>query len=270
MHRETTIGLLGTSISVILVVVGYILDIVVLQVTFSFLAGAFSTYLIQHWLQLETERRTIKRENKILLRDKIYGSLFEAATEALTRLKSGQEMSPPIDGAYSPIEEIKDTMNNYPFLLVDMKTTSAITDICKGLVEYNFLFGKAQEAIYDIAVASITQKYPKVNVYPNSSYFTLREHRTPVVDMTLQDAILNQIDPFEEFGKIIDKIENPTLDIRFHDINPIDNIKVKEIFEEMVERAGKEKRLLDYWARRKSLEKALDDILPVLKQKIEE
>jgi hypothetical protein len=90
MTKEDTLGVLGVILSSLFAAIGFLWSIGVLQLVFSFLAGSFSTYIIQHRLQMESEKRTTKRENAILMRDTIYGPIFKGVSNILEDVKSDQ------------------------------------------------------------------------------------------------------------------------------------------------------------------------------------
>lgn len=84
-----------------------------------FLAGAFTTAVIQHRFQVEFEKRKIKREDAITMRDKIYGPIFREMSKSLESVESGE--GPKWDN----IEELKEMMrNNFFFFKIrpDLKT----------------------------------------------------------------------------------------------------------------------------------------------------
>ncbi len=68
----------------------FLWNIGALQIVFSFLAGAFTTYVVQRRLQMESEKRKRKRTRAITLRKSIFGPIFVGLNEILERVKSVQ------------------------------------------------------------------------------------------------------------------------------------------------------------------------------------
>jgi hypothetical protein len=269
MQKEAFVGITGIILSIISVIAGYSWNIIELQVIFSFLAGTFSTYLIQHQLQLETEKRINNKDNNLLLRDEIYGPLYEATNNAFGRIETAEEINPPVRGAYSPAEAIKHTMEKYFFLLADKQRKDEISKLHNDLVEYEKLFYKAENAIIDVASPIIKQKYPKAENF-NSIIFRLNDKLITVVSMTLRDAILTQVNPFDKFKEQSNNLEDPTYDFIIpYAHSKIDPADAERIFIDIQEKVSNEKRLIDYWNKRQELLSYISHVLPELRKKVE-
>src|SRR3972149_8380569 len=78
------------AVSSILAILSYIWNLGVLQSIFGFMAGAFITYVVQHRLQIESEKRKKEREHAILMRDKVYGLIFMEVSKILENVKLGK------------------------------------------------------------------------------------------------------------------------------------------------------------------------------------
>lgn len=59
MAKDDILGTLGAIVSWIATTASFLWNIGALQIVFSFLAGAFTTYVVQRRLQLESEKRRI-------------------------------------------------------------------------------------------------------------------------------------------------------------------------------------------------------------------
>lgn len=80
----------GASVAVIsssLAIASYIWNLGILQSIFSFMAGAFITYVVQHRLQIDAEKRKEKREHAIVMRDNVYGLIFKEVSKILETMK---------------------------------------------------------------------------------------------------------------------------------------------------------------------------------------
>jgi len=86
MSLDDYVGVIGAALSSIMVTIGFLWSIGVLQLVFSFLTGAFTTYFVQRKLQMDSEKRKIRRENIIQLREKIYGPIYEQLCGFLQKL----------------------------------------------------------------------------------------------------------------------------------------------------------------------------------------
>jgi hypothetical protein len=80
----------GASVAVIsstLAILSYLWNLGILQALFTFMAGAFITYVVQHRLQIDAEKRKEKREHAILMRDNVYGLIFKEVSKILENMK---------------------------------------------------------------------------------------------------------------------------------------------------------------------------------------
>lgn len=88
MFKEEIVGILGAIVTYALAYYGFLEQVEFLQFVSSFLAGVFTTYVFQHRLQLEFEKRKIKREDAITMRNKVYGPIFREMNMILESVES--------------------------------------------------------------------------------------------------------------------------------------------------------------------------------------
>lgn len=133
---------MSAIVSALAATLGFLWNIGFIQLLFSFLAGSFSTYLIQHRLQIENEKRRVAREHGILMRDSIYGPLFKALNQALGRVGDFNDTYYERD----PLMDIGDIMKNYLYLLVDEGLRNEIRRLYDKLLNYGNLLARAKKS----------------------------------------------------------------------------------------------------------------------------
>jgi len=174
LEKEDVVSGIGAIVSTVAVVLGYLWSIGFIQLMFSFLAGSFSTYLIQHRLQVESEKRRISREHEILMRDTVYGPLFRAMNQILERL---EDIRSPDEGTYdkNPMKDIEKVMEHFLFRLSEDELRNKVSRIYDDLVEYRDALQRAERAVYDIAFPKLREACSGINFTdPRRVFFTLR------------------------------------------------------------------------------------------------
>jgi len=259
------IGAIGSTLAA---TIGYLWNIGFIQLMFSFLAGSFSTYLIQHRLQIENEKRRIAREHGILMRDTIYGPLFQALNQALERIEDATD---PLEVSYdkNPPKKIDEVMENHLYLLVDEELKNELCKICDGLLKYRNLLARAERGVYDLAQSKLNELYPEVkNRDPRQTYFLLSEHGMPIETVRFIKAILKRSTPLSFFRKTMTDLESPEIKVIMGQEESKDLNKIGEVFAQIEGAAWKEKRLIEFESERKKLVSALKLIIPKLKDRI--
>jgi hypothetical protein len=268
LEKGDAISGIGTVISAIGAALGYLWNIGLLQLLFSFLAGSFSTFLVQHKLQIESEKRTIARDHAIMMRDELYGPLFEAlncARDKITEIKD-----PHGDSANgNALEEIKAAMEDYRFLLVDKDTRGKIQWLHSELLNYSTLLSLASEAISEICRKHAHELSPTAKPqYATQIWFILYENKMTIKVIDLQEAIMKRINPLELFREVGEHFENPSIEISLDQERSRDPGLIQKTFALMEGLAWKERRVLEHEAKRKELESNLKLIIPKLEDKI--
>jgi len=269
LQKEDLIGGIGAIASAFAVVLGYLWSLGLLQLLFSFLAGSFSTYLIQHRLQVESEKRRISREHGILMRDKVYGPLFQAMNQALERL---EDIRRPDEGTYdkNPLKDIEGVMEHYLFRLSEEELRNKVSQIYDDLVEYREALHRAYMAVYELTISKFTEAYGhKVsNIEPQAIYFRLLEHGMMVQYSDLIKAILKRTQPLELLQEAMVGLENPTIEVSISGYIVEDLTKLGEVVAELERLAWKENRLLVHEELRKRIIDDLRTIIPKLEKRI--
>jgi hypothetical protein len=270
MQKDDVISGLGAVGSAVVIFIGFLWNLGLLQLVFSFLAGSFSTYFIQNRLQIQAEKRRIERDYRILMRDKIYGPLYEVSNLILSQIKNSPELShnelghPQVDG-------LKGIIDNYLFLLAEKPLKELTFKIRDDLFEYAQVLSKAERAVIDVSKELIIQAFPKASADAVSSYFCLLDYTSPVENITLKDALLTKVNPFSMFREKSRKLENPSIKWRISEVGAgwVDIAREEKLFAEIEKKVWGEKRLIDYDKKRQELLDNLTRILPELRKKVE-
>jgi hypothetical protein len=264
LQKEDLIGGASAIISALAATLGYLWNIGFIQLIFSFLAGSFSTYLIQHRLQIESEKRRIAREHGILMRDSIYGPLFKALNQALDWIRDSGDTY-----GKNPLKDIADIMENHLYRLVDEGLRNEIWQVHNGLLKYGNLLARAERAVYDLAQPRLRESYPNAkNTDPRQTYFALNEHEMTVEIIRLDKALLKRSDPIKTFQKAMGDLEDPAIEVimdqeRYNDVK-----KMSDAYSGIEQVVWKEKRLLELEKMRKKLTDALRKVISRLEDKI--
>jgi len=162
MAQDDVIAVLGTALSSFFVAVGFLWNIGFLQIISSVLAGSFATYFVQYRLQNASEKRRVKRENVILMRDEIYGSLFELLNEILEKLRrawgvSGGDIQQKI-------------MSHHLFYGINDKLRNKISDLINNLEIYQTIHYSADKEVDAIIFKEVKSKF---DVQPRRSNYVL-------------------------------------------------------------------------------------------------
>lgn len=265
MQKEDLVGGASAIISTLAAALGYLWNIGFIQLIFSFLAGSFSTYLIQHRLQIDSEKRRIAREHGILMRDSIYGPLFKALNQALDSMRDLKDTYYNRD----PLKNIDDTRENHLYRLVDEGLRNEISQVYEGLLKYGDLLARAKQAIYDLASLRLRECYPSVkNTDPRQTYFFLNEHGMTIKTISFETAILKRSDPIKTFQKTMVDLEDPTIEVLMDQERSNDLKKINQVYAEIEQVAWKENRLLELEKIQKQLTDALRKLISKLEGKI--
>jgi len=186
MHREEAIGILLTAVLIFLAIPGYVFDIEVWKFISPFLAGIFTTYVIQFRLQMESEKRKRRRE----MRDSIYGPMFREVSEILESIKSVQ---------YSNSEarqNLKELMANNLFFTIKQNLKDKLSEIMDRAEKYEAIQIATRSRLYDI-IREETKKTRDVDIGLDirAILLRLRIYDVTVDEITLVDALIERITP---------------------------------------------------------------------------
>lgn len=186
MYREEVIGILITAFLIVLSIPGYVLDIEVWKFIFPFLAGIFTTYVIQFRLQMESEKRKRRRE----MRDSIYAPMFREVSEILESIKSVQYSN------WEARQNLKELMANHLFFTIKQNLKDKLSEILDRVEKYETIQAATRSPIYDI-IREETEKTHKIDIGIDMRAILLRLliHDVTVDEITLDRTLLQGITP---------------------------------------------------------------------------
>lgn len=91
MDKVEIVGIVVVIIASTFAYYSFLEQIEPLQFVSSFLVGAFTTYVVQHRLQVESEKRRVKREDALTMRDEVYGPIFMEMSKILETIEQAKE-----------------------------------------------------------------------------------------------------------------------------------------------------------------------------------
>lgn len=190
MFKEEIIGILGAFVTYILAYYGFLEQVGFLQFLSSFLAGAFTTYVFQHRLQVELEKRKIRREDAITMRDKVYGPIFREMSEVL---ESVEQVKRPQWGITGKLEEIK---NDYLFYNMSRDLKSKFYALVDRWGKYERIY-HATEIMVLKEIKDAIKKVHSLDVSESSGLGWLRLEIGDIMfdSITLEQALLQGIPP---------------------------------------------------------------------------
>ena len=192
MGKEEILGLLGAVITFALAYYGYREQVEFLQFFSSFLAGAFITYVVQHRLQIESEKRKIKKEDAITMRDKVYGPIFMMISEIL---ESMEQVKRPEWEITNELEKMK---TEYLFHNMKRDLKNKFSTLVERLEKYQTIYSSTQTLVLR-EIRDAVKKSHKMDV--SVSLGQVRLHLEKVKDaitvgsITLEQSIMQRAHP---------------------------------------------------------------------------
>ena len=190
-------AIIATAVTCIIaaIVAAYILNSVVFQIIFSFVAGSLSTYVIQRRLSIQAEERKSKREFNRLMRDNFYGPIYERLGKVAVNVKAFRDPKEDLDACNN--KGVSGLTCSYLFLLSKQPLKERIENIKKLVSEYDVLLGKAEAIICDVTSSALRREAPEVPRFNSAKIrFILAKSGKPIKEVTLNEAVLNKNNPF--------------------------------------------------------------------------
>lgn len=194
MHKDDLAGILGATISTVLAAAGFVWNIGFFQLVFPYLAGALTTYVIQHRLQMESEKRENQRENYELMRDKIYGPIFQGTSVLLEKVLEFEITTYPI------VEPLKGLMDDYLFFTVAQKHRDDLAAIVDRYEKYTMV-KYAAEGVVGKIVRQVVKENCDADIGHDTNSLFIRLLRADQMfeAITLKDALFLGILPSNFF-----------------------------------------------------------------------
>jgi DNA gyrase/topoisomerase IV subunit A len=196
MYKEEIAGIAIAVFVIILTILSYHWNVEVGKFIFAFLAGVFATYVIQHRLQRETEKREVRRQNFSLMRERVYGPILKNISLILKSVR-GAEYGPALEGEES-IEKIR---ADYLFYAVEKKLGKELSELLDKHEKYNRILSAATGILHDI-IREETEKTLRIDIGSDARQVVIRLEvgKIIVTSLTLVEDILLEISP-QEFIK---------------------------------------------------------------------
>ena len=144
MSKDEIAGTLIAVLSSIFAGLSYLWSIGFLQLIFTFLAGSFTTYVVQHRLQIESEKRKTKRDNSIVMRDEIFGPIFMEVSAILEDVQQAKS----IDWGIS--EKLKGVMAHYLFSTINQDLRTKLSQVLDRFEKYERIRRAAELVLQEI------------------------------------------------------------------------------------------------------------------------
>ena len=209
MYKEEIAGIIIAFVFYILSYYSYLENIEFLQVASTFLAGAFTTYTIQHRLQVESEKRRIKRENDIIMRDKIYGPIFREMNKGLESV--GSALRP----GWEVTQALEKTMNHYLFHKIEPSLKGKLRALLDRFDKYDTIHHATLTMVLR-AIKDVVNKTHNIDISVQVGVVRLRlELQDMTVDeIYLEQALLQEMIPAEFVRTVKDRWgENTTAEV---------------------------------------------------------
>lgn len=190
MSKDDIVGIFGAVLSSVFATLGFLWSIGVLQLIFSFLAGSFTTYVIQRRLQMESEKRKISRENAIVMRDTIYGPIFKDLSEILESVKLVDRWDWDILG------DLKGIRTHYLFFTISQDLKNKLSELLNRVEKYQTILIATETMLQNI-VREETKKVYHVDVGFDARgiRLSLLIGEITVSEITLQQILFLDIAP---------------------------------------------------------------------------
>jgi len=192
MSKDDIIGIFGAALSSVFATLGFLWNIGALQLIFSFLAGSFTTYVVQRRLQMESERRKIEREDSITMRDKVYGPIFREMNEILESMELGK--SPE----WEITSRLKEMKTQYLFYNMRRDLKNKFYTLAEKLDKYQTIYSSTQTLVL-LKIREAVEKFHDLDVSLGMGQVRLRlellKDAIGLGSITLDEAILQGTNP---------------------------------------------------------------------------
>lgn len=257
MSKEDFWAGVGAGISTIGTALAWLWNAGPLQLLFSFLTGSFATYLVQARLQDRVEKRRVKRENFLEMRDFIYGPLFKA----MNRIHGVLESS---SGELS-VEEIEKLMTHYLYFMVGEKLRKIIETFASRIKRYSIIQG-ATEGVADKINTDLIRENLKIQRKMDANIdYRLFVGSAPVKIVGLYEAILLGKTPKKIIEKASVGLKGASIDITVGGYAYPDTEKVYSVCQMALEKMKKHPMFKQREAERKLLVNQAQTIIDYLK-----
>lgn len=210
MFKEEIIGILGAIVSYALAYYGFLEQVEFLQFVSSFLAGVFTTYVFHHRLQVEFEKRKIKREDAITMRDKVYGPIFREMSKILESLELVKRPE------WEITRKMEEMRNDYLFYKMSRDLKSKFYTLVDRLDKYDRIYHATEtKVLKEIRDAVKKAHRVDVSVRVGTVFLSLEIDSITVGSITLEQALLQGTRP-NDFIRTRKKEwgENITIEVR--------------------------------------------------------
>lgn len=191
-NRDDIVGILGAVLSTIFAALGFLWSIGFLQLIFTFLTGSFATYVVQHRLQTESEKREIKRENALEMRDEIYGPIFMELSKILENVEEVRASE------WGPSEKLKGIMADYLFFTIREDLKRRLSELIDRISKYETIRRAAQLMVQkNIRKELESQHQIDIGGNEDTPDISLRIGVMRVASITLMQVLFRDIKPRE-------------------------------------------------------------------------
>ena len=257
MSKEDLWAGVGAGISTIGTALAWLWNTGPLQLLFSFLTGSFATYLVQARLQDRVEKRRIKRENFLEMRDAIYGPLFKA----MNRIHGVLESS----SGELEVEEIEKVMAHYLYFMVSEELRKIIETFASRIKRYLIIQG-ATEGVADKITKDLIRENLQIQRQRDASIlYRLFVGSAPVKTVGLYEAILLGKTPKEIIEKESVGLKGASIDIIVGGYGYSDTEKVHSVCQMALKKMKIDPMFREREAERKLLANQAQTIIDQLK-----
>jgi len=192
-NREDIIGVIGAILSTIFAALGFLWSIGFLQLIFTFLTGAFTTYIVQHRLQIESEKRKIIRENALELRDEIYGPIFMELSTVLENVESVMGFE-----GYTISEKLKEIMTHYLFFTIREDLKRKLSELIDRIAKYGNIRRAAELMVQKNIRTEVSSRHQiDIETREDTPDITLRIGMIAIAYTNLMHILFRDINPRE-------------------------------------------------------------------------
>ncbi len=189
MSKDDIVGGLGLALSSALAFLGFLWNIGILQTLFTFLIGAFATYIVQNRLQAQAEKRKTKRENAIVMRDTIYGPILMALSQIMEKIRSGEAYFSP-----SVTQDLDNVMNHYLFYMVSKDLKDRLYDLSKRVEKYEAINLAATNILNDSIKEKANRIYG-IDIGSQDPWIRIKLGNTQVEAISLKQTLHTNMTP---------------------------------------------------------------------------
>jgi hypothetical protein len=186
MNTDDVLTGIGTAISTAMAAISWLWNVGFLQLLFSFLTGSFATYFVQSRLQDRAEKRQIARNNFNLMRERIYGPLFNQLNRINEDLKAVR---------ITETGKTQGAKDDHLYFMIPEGIRKSIEKFFSRIENYGLLVGVVEGIAEQISREAISQDLHPSAMFSMTLHYKLFVGPKHIQNVELHEALMMDSTP---------------------------------------------------------------------------